>query len=165
MNVSEDCSDIRRRPQGAMYTGGGDKKRLAPRTRRTRRGGPNPRLGRGHVTTYTPSNSSSPDERAVGGVSKHSISPLMQGLSRHGHSSLLGNITRRLSSSSAKDVFSDTGAADILVTVAKAGDLRRLQGLPEVSQPIRSRMHSVFIAELQVIVTGWTYRLVADMYH
>ena len=108
-----------------------DRDLLAPRARRTRRG-PKPRLGRSHVTTYTPSNPSGLDERPVGGVSLHLVSPPMSGLVRHGHLSL-SHIARCFSSGPAKDVFSDTGAADILVTVAKAGNLPQLRRLPEVS--------------------------------
>ncbi|KAI0736396.1 P-loop containing nucleoside triphosphate hydrolase protein [Fomitopsis betulina] len=56
----------------------------------------------------------------------------MSGLSRHVHSPLLHCTTRRLSSSSATNIFSDAGAADILITVARAGALPQLQHLPEV---------------------------------
>lgn len=76
----------------------------------------------------------------------------MPGLSRHGHFPLLRSITRSFSSDSSKDIFSDSGAADILVTVAKAGNLPQLQRLPEVSQSICSGIHTALIAELRSLL-------------
>ena len=139
IGVVVEFSGICRRPQGDMYTEERDKRvalcRATDALNKARRAKPATRAAVTSQPTHLPIRAVLMSAQLVAFPWTHQgfVVSLMSVLSRHGRYSSLRKITRQFSSGSAKDLFSDSGAADILVTVTKAGDLPHLQRLPEVS--------------------------------